>query len=69
MSRKETTPKLSQCVGNTYEVVCKGEELHESYSFFGTLTEVTHIGVPLLVFDDGAFVVYANRMHYLERVE
>lgn len=68
MSKKETKPKLSQCIGIKYEVVMKGEELHDSISFFGTLSEVTHIGVPLIIFDDGDYIVNANRIHYMERV-
>ena len=46
----------------------KGEELHDTISFFGTLTEVTHIGVPLVIFDNGNYIVNANRIHYMERV-
>tara|TARA_R110001592_G_scaffold246123_2_gene507783 strand:- start:1 stop:213 length:213 start_codon:yes stop_codon:yes gene_type:complete len=64
----EAKPKMASCLGLTYEVVVKGAELHDSHSFFGKLTEVTHIGVPMLIFDDGEYVVNANRVYYMERV-
>ena len=69
MNKKDAKPKLAECLGIYYEVVVKGAELHDSHTFCGTLTEVTHIGVPMMVFDNGGFVVNANRIYYMERIE
>tara|TARA_R100000353_G_scaffold36770_4_gene29297 strand:- start:21 stop:215 length:195 start_codon:yes stop_codon:yes gene_type:complete len=61
--------KLPKCLGNTYSVKYKGAEAHEVCFYRGQLTDVTHIGVALLIFDTNKFVLNANKMISMEKVE
>lgn len=61
--------KLPKCLGNTYVVKYKGAELHEVCIYKGQLSDVTHVGVALLVFDTNKFVLNANKMISMERVK
>ena len=61
--------KLPKCLGNTYSVKYKGAEAHEVCFYRGQLTDVTHIGVALLIFDTNKFVVNANKMISMEKVK
>lgn len=69
LKSKNEAPKLAHCIGNVYNVTLRGEELHEIIVFTAELTEVTHIGIPVLVFDEGNYVVNANRLCFMEVVE
>ena len=63
------TEKLPTCLGITYSVKYKGAEAHEVCTYQGQLSDVTHIGVALLVFDTNGFILNANKMISMERIE
>lgn len=69
LKKNNEAPKLANCLGNVYNVTLRGEELHEVIVFTAELTEVTHIGIPVLVFDFGHYVVNANRLCFMEVVD
>tara|TARA_R100001015_G_C4632870_1_gene197016 strand:+ start:3385 stop:3582 length:198 start_codon:yes stop_codon:yes gene_type:complete len=62
--------KLPKCLGNTYRVKYRGVEPHDVLFYEGQLSEVNHLGqVLFFIFDTNGFILNANKIESLEKVE